>query len=150
MKNRHARRLLEQSVAELRAAREHLDFSFARTVDLRDDLQGAGDAQMESVEAYTSRFARAVDLLVNKVLRGLDEVEMEPPGTLLDAVLRAEKRGLVERADRLRELKAVRNAIVHDYAGTQLAEIFAYCRTHKAEFDQICDRTIAYARRLLT
>ena len=148
MKSRHVRRLLEQSLGELRAARGHLDFSFARTVGLADGLQGATAEQRESAEAFTSRFARVVDLLVNKGLRGLDAVEMMPPGTLLDVVNRAEKRGLVEDATGLRELKAVRNAIVHDYAGTQLADIFAYCRSQKPLLDAICDRTAAYVQRL--
>lgn len=149
MKQDHAVRLLGQGLAEAAAAREHLDYSFQQVASLSANLQDATAAQLESVEAFTSRFARTVDLLVNKVLRSLDQVELMPEGTLLDVVNRAEKRGLVDQASVLREMKAVRNAIAHDYAGLRMAEIFAFCREQKPVFDAICDRVAAYADRVL-
>ena len=115
---------------------------------LPDTLHGATEKQLESTEAFTGRFARAVDLLVNKVLRSLDRVELKAEGTLLDVVNRAEKRGFVADAGALREMKDVRNMIAHDYAGAKAAEIFAYCRAQKPAFDEICTRVEAYVRRL--
>jgi hypothetical protein len=56
-----------------------LDFSADRVRDLPGDIQGVSDAPLETAEAFTSRFARTVDLLVNKVLRALDRVELKPP-----------------------------------------------------------------------
>jgi uncharacterized protein YutE (UPF0331/DUF86 family) len=138
---------LDQSVVELAAARSHLNFSHERITVLAADLRGTSAEEMERAEAYTSRFSRSVDLLVSKVLRGIDSVEMLPPGTLLDVANRAEKRGLVAAAQ-LREMKAVRNEIAHDYAGARLAEIFAYCREQKPEFDALCDRTMSYIAKL--
>lgn len=140
--------LLRQGLAELAAARAHLDFSYRRILALPDDLRGVSGDQLESAEAFTSRFARAVDLLVNKVLRSLDRLELRPEGTLLDVVNGAEKRGLVADADLLREMKAIRNVIAHDYAGARLAEIFSYCRRRHAVFDEICTRLDAYVGRL--
>ncbi len=112
------------------------------------DLKGATAGQLESVEAFSSRFARTVDLLVNKVLRSLDRAELLPQGTLLDVVNRAEKRGFVARAADLREMKDVRNVIAHDYAGAKAAEIFAYCREQKPMLDTICDRVAAHVSRI--
>jgi len=149
VKRDHARSLLERALAELASARRHLDFSFQQVAGLSDDWNGATEEQLESAEAFTGRFARAVDLLVNKVLRGLDRVELKPEGTLLDVVNRAEKRGLIARAEELREMKDVRNVIAHDYAGAKAAEVFAYCRQEKPLFDDICDRVAAYASRIL-
>ena len=138
------RRLLNHYLADLVAARRHLDFSAARVTGLPDDLRGISEAELESAEAFTSRFARVVDLLINKVLRNLDRVELKPHGTLLDVVNGAEQRGLVESAGALRELKAVRNEVAHDYAASRLPEIFAYCRSRKAGLDAMCVRTEAY------
>ena len=90
-----------------------------------------------------------MDLLVNKVLRGLDRVKLLPEGTLLDVVNRAEKRGFVLRAGDLREMKDVRNIIAHDYAGAKAAEILIYCREHKPVLDAICHRVSAYATAIL-
>jgi uncharacterized protein YutE (UPF0331/DUF86 family) len=139
--------LLRQALEELAAARRHLDFSATRVSALPADLKGVSDAQLESAEAYTSRFARTVDLLVNKVLRGIDRVELRPSGTLLDVINSAEQRGLVERAEALREMKAMRNEVAHDYAGQRLPEVFAFCRERKVLLDAICDRAAEHARR---
>ena len=101
------------------------------------------------MEAFTSRFSRSVDLVTNKVLRSLDRVEMQHSGTLLDVVNRAEKRGFVESADQLREMKDVRNIIAHDYAGKRLPEIHAFCVQQKPIFDAICDRVIVHCQQLV-
>ena len=111
MNRNHARSLLEQGLAELANARRHLDYSFQQVAALPDTLTGATEKQLESAEAFTGRFARSVDLLVNKVLRSLDRVELKPEGTLLDVVNRAEQRGFVNRSEELREMKDVRNMI---------------------------------------
>jgi len=142
------RRLLEQSLGELAAARRHLDFSAERIRTLPADLKGIAEADLETAEAFTSRFARTVDLLVNRVLRTLDRVELKAPGTILDVVHGAEQRGFVASAAVLREFKDVRNEVAHDYAGTRLPELFAFCRARKPELDEICDRVRAYVSRL--
>jgi uncharacterized protein YutE (UPF0331/DUF86 family) len=150
MKRDHVRSLLKQGLAELSLARRHLDYSFQQVAGLPDDLKGATEKQLESAEAFTGRFARSVDLLVNKVLRSLDRVELKPEGTLLDVVNRAEKRGFVNQSEELREMKDVRNIIAHDYAGAKAAEIFSYCREQKPVFDAICGRVTDYAGRILS
>jgi len=149
MKKELARQLLVQALTELSRARGHLDYSFNQVAGLPEDLAGATAPQLESAEAFCSRFARTVDLLVNKALRSLDRVELKPEGTLLDVVNRAEKRGLVTLASELREMKDVRNIIAHDYAGAKAAEIFAYCREQKPGLDATCDRVVAYAQEIL-
>jgi uncharacterized protein YutE (UPF0331/DUF86 family) len=149
MNRDQARQSLEQHLAELQQARQHLDYSFQQVTRLPAGLEGATAGQLESVEAFSSRFARTVDLLVNKVLRSLDRVELRPEGTLLDIVNRAEKRGFVERATELREMKDVRNIIAHDYAGAKVAEIFAYCREQKPVLDTVCDLVTQHARQLV-
>lgn len=148
MKRGNVRGLLDRSMAELASARGHLDYSFQQVAELPDSLEGANEKQLESAEAFTSRFARSVDLLVNKVLRSLDRVEMNAEGTLLDVVNRAEKRGFVEDAEELREMKDVRNLIAHDYAGAKAAEILVYCRDQKPVFDAICERVVDYVQQL--
>jgi uncharacterized protein YutE (UPF0331/DUF86 family) len=150
MKPDQARSLLEQALNELANARRHLDYSSQQVAGLPDTLAGTTEMQLESVEAFTDRFSRSVDLLVDKVLRSLDRVELNPEGTLLDVINRAEKRGLIGRAEDLREMKDVRNMIAHDYAGARAAEIFAYCREQKPVFDGICERVTAQAGKILS
>jgi uncharacterized protein YutE (UPF0331/DUF86 family) len=150
MKRDQEQRLLERALAELATARRHLDYSSRRAAELPTALEGATESQLEIAEAFTGRFARAVDLLVNKVLRGLDRVELNPEGSLLDIINRAEKRGLIAHADELRQMKDVRNLIAHDYAGAQAAEILAFCKEQKPIFDGICGRVVAHAEQILS
>ena len=150
MKRDQARSLLEQGLTELASARRHLDYSFQQIAGLPDTLEGATEKQLESAEAFTGRFARSVDLPVNKVLRSLDRLELKTEGTLLDVINRAEKRGFVDHSAELREMKDVRNMIAHDYAGAKAAEIFAYCREQKPVFDAICERVSGHASRILS
>jgi len=150
VKRDQARRLLEQGLSELAEAQRHLDYSFQQVAALPETLAGATERQLESVEAFTGRFARAVDLLVNKVLRSLDRVELTPEGSMLDVVNRAEKRGFVGQAQELREMKDVRNMIAHDYAGAKAAEIFVFCREQHPLLIAICDRVVLHAQQLLS
>jgi hypothetical protein len=127
-----------------------LNYSFQKVERLSPRLAELNESDIESIEAFSSRFARTVDLLVNKVLRALDRVELLPQGTLLDVINRAEKRGFVRRAAELREMKDVRNIIAHDYAGAQAGEVFDYCRQQKLLLDSICDQVASYATPLLS
>jgi len=69
----------------------------------------------ERVETLFARYCRSVDILLNKVLRGLDFLELEEPLRKLDIVIRAEKRGFVESYDLLIEMKDLRNELSHEY-----------------------------------
>ena len=116
--------LLREELAGLDKAAAHLAASLARSGGLigRDALS---DEEMERLESLTSRFARVADLLVQRVMRLVDELELLPPGTLLDRLNRAEKRGWIDRAAQWRRIREVRNMIAHEYADDKLAEIYA-------------------------
>lgn len=51
--------------------------------------------ELDKFEALTSRFARTSDILIQKVLRLIDIIELEIPGTVIDRINRAEKRELI-------------------------------------------------------
>lgn len=70
--------LLVQALNELARARRHLDYSHRRVANLPTNLDAASPEELESAEAFAGRFARTVDLLVNKVLRSLDRAELFP------------------------------------------------------------------------
>lgn len=150
MKPDHARNILREALSELKQARGHLDYSFNEVSNIPLTLTGTTERQLESVEAFTGRFARTVDLLVNKVLRSLDRAELQREGTLLDVVNRAEKRGFVRRGQDLREMKDIRNVIAHDYVGAKAEEILNYCRTQKPTLDTICNAVAEYAAKILS
>jgi uncharacterized protein YutE (UPF0331/DUF86 family) len=119
--------LLLADLADLKRMSAHLGHSLERCAGMEASNE-LDDLSDERVEAFTSRFARTADLLVNKTLRTLDRHELESPGSMLDVLQRAEKRGIISSASEVRLIKNLRNAIAHDYAGDNISETFKLCR----------------------
>jgi len=136
---------LAESLEELERALDHLRYSAKATAGISGNLAGVTEDELAQVEAFTSRFARVVDIVTKRVLRALDRVEWYDAGTLLDVANRAEKRGLIDSVDWLRELKDTRNRISHDYAGQRLSEILVYCREELNRLLDTCDRIKKYS-----
>jgi hypothetical protein len=139
---------LAESLKELDRALSHLQYS-AKSIVQTSNIDDLDEEALSKIEAFTSRFARLVDLLTKRVLRSLDQFEMYEPGTLLDIANRAEKRGLIESVDWLRELRETRNAISHDYAGDRFLSILAYCNEELPELISTCQRVEVYGKKLL-
>jgi hypothetical protein len=81
------------------------------------------DEEFDAFEAMTSRYSRTTDMLINKVLRSLDEVEYIDGGTVIDATYNTEKRGIAD-AQELRKLKDLRNLIAHEYVTENIVRFF--------------------------
>ncbi|MBI3194476.1 MAG: hypothetical protein HYZ34_08440 [Ignavibacteriae bacterium] len=81
-------------------------------------------SEMVVFEALTSRFARATDLFTQKIIRLIDELELEEQGSIIDRINRAEKRGLIDSAELFKDVKRLRNRIAHDYAEEDISDIF--------------------------
>jgi len=103
------------------------------------------ETQLQIIEAFTSRFSRVVDLLINKCLRALDRFEMADSLTLLDVANRAAKRGLVPSSDWIRELKDTRNRIAHDYSGSEMKDILQFCMERTLPLINCCEQVSDYA-----
>ena len=80
--------------------------------------------QLERLESLTSRFARLADLLIQRIFRLIDEIELTGSGSLLDRIYRAEKRGWANAAE-LIKIRELRNLIAHEYATEKMREIYA-------------------------
>ena len=140
---------LAESLADLEKALHHLQYSAATCGSSAGFDAIPPEEQLIRVEAFTGRFARVVDILSKRVLRAIDQYEMNDPGTLLDIANRAEKRGLIDSANWLREVREVRNQISHDYAGERLQDVMAYCQDQLANLTEACRRSINHAKNLI-
>lgn len=111
------RRILGEQIQLARAAARVLEESHARVGAILGlaDKSSLSIEQRESCEALTSRFARLCDLVVQRLLRTVDQVELADEGTILDRLARAEKREIISSAEEWRELRELRNEIAHDY-----------------------------------
>lgn len=137
--------LLRDQLALMHAAAAVLEESRGRVEAFRDRLgHELSIDQRESCEALTSRFARLNDFLVQRVFRTLDQIELVDEGTVLDRLQRAEARRLIDRADRWRELRLLRNAITHDYLIESADRVLAESLTAAPELLAAVEAVVAY------
>jgi len=117
------KRLLCESWKQFKQNLKLLKTSIERikNLDKLDEIQRG-----EAIEAFLSRYSRTVDLLINKVLRGLDILEMEDTSKKLDIVIRAEKRGFIKDFNVLIEMKDLRNELAHEYVQKRIEEALQY------------------------
>ncbi len=116
------RQLLLETVDELNKAADWLKHSFdiCRHFDIAAKLSVE---QYDDLEALSSRFARVSDMLVQKAFRAIDRITFEEGGTLIDAINRAEKRGLVDSLETVRKIREIRNEIAHEYSVEDLVHL---------------------------
>ena len=115
--------LLEEELAGLKLAAGHLAYSMERCTGLLG-LKDLPPELLERLESLTSRFARLADLMIQRIFRLMDEVELTGSGTLLDRIYRAEKRGWGEAHTMIR-IRELRNLIAHEYSNDKMQEIYA-------------------------
>ncbi|MEJ2586517.1 MAG: hypothetical protein P8165_02850 [Deltaproteobacteria bacterium] len=115
--------LLRNEIENLGQARDALMYSYERCRPLTIEA-GMDNGTMERFEALTARFARLSDIMIQKVFRTLDALDLEGRGTVRDRINRAEKRGVIQSADEFVEIRMVRNEIAHEYKRETILEIF--------------------------
>lgn len=118
---------LQEQLGNMNKAADVLRYSFDKASALLSSVEHPSDPglsyeQLETLEALCSRFARASDLLIQKLLRLIDMLDLETPGSLRDRIQRADKKGIIntETAIAIREL---RNEIAHDYIAEAVYEL---------------------------
>lgn len=115
--------LLKENLYAMGSAIGWLERSFGicNQIGIKTDYM---DEEYDAFETLTGRYSRAIDLIIRKVLRTIDLVEFEQPGTLIDTVNRAERRGFIDNVSDLRVMTDLRNEIAHDYIKSELVETF--------------------------
>jgi len=139
--------LLQEELAGLQLAADHLAYSMQRCVALIDQA-ALPPEQLERLESLTSRFARLADLLIQRVFRLVDEIELTGSGSILDRIYRAEKRGWAAAAE-LIKVRELRNLIAHEYATEKIQEIHAAVAALSPILLAAAPKVIAYARKTI-
>ncbi len=96
-------------------------FSICEQIGIKENYS---PVELDAFEVLTSRFARSIDFLIQKIYRGLDVLELEPQGTIIDTIQRAHKRGLIDAPQVVRQMKELRNEIAHEYTNRDLILLF--------------------------
>ncbi|NOQ76267.1 MAG: hypothetical protein GQ475_00465 [Methylococcaceae bacterium] len=124
-----------------------LDYSYQQVKDLSAP-ENFSIEQFNQFENLCSRYARTIDFLVRKVFRCLDDVEFENQGTLIDVVNHAHKRGLFKDIELIRQIKDIRNEIVHEYLDEALQSVFLDVIKTAPELIAIGRNTLTYVEKV--
>lgn len=115
--------ILQKELVLMHKAAEALERSMKQLPKLDHKLKYSFD-EVDSLELLSSRFSRLTDFLIQRIFRLIDEIDLDPPGTVRDIINRAEKKGLIDNADILIESRILRNKIAHEYVESVMTEIF--------------------------
>lgn len=85
----------------------------------------------ERVDAFVSRFGRLQDTVAGKLLPRLLEALLEPVGSVLDNVIRAERLGWLRSASDWAELRLLCNRMVHEYVRDAQELVDALLAAHR-------------------
>ena len=135
--------LLQEELANLQLAAGHLKYSIERCRNLIGQ-ESLPPEQLERLESLTSRFARLADLLVQRVFRLVDEIELTGGGSILDRIYRAEKRGWANAAE-LINIRELRNLIAHEYATEKMLEIYSAVAAMAPTLLEAVPKVVEYA-----
>ncbi len=136
--------LLAAALEDLQKATKWLERSYQKCQPIAGK-KSLTDDDLDKMENLTSRFARATDLLIQKVYRTVDIVEFESNGTLIDVINRSHKRNLFESVEDIRSIKDLRNEISHDYAHmANLSAIFKRVVEKTPALFALIDRALQY------
>ncbi len=122
MKEKHLL-LLQSELALMDKATEELRFSYKRCQTVGNKENYTPD-ELEHFESLTGRFARLSDLIIQKIFRLIDQLDLDKQGTIRDQINRAEKKGLIASAETFIEIRELRNNIAHEYDPTATLSLF--------------------------
>lgn len=140
--------LLQEELPNLEKAAEYLAYSLGRCRELIERSNWSHEEQ-ERLESLTSRFSRLSDLLTQRIMRLIDELELTPEGSLLDRFHRAEKRGWVQNTNELVRIRELRNLIAHEYAADQMVELYRATALLAPKLLDIVPLITAYSSKLI-
>jgi len=117
------KKMLEENLIKLQKAINLLDKSYQSIIKINIKEEYSDD-ELEKFESLTSRFARATDILTQKVLKSYFRLIQEDFDSFIDLANLSEKFKIVEDADTLLIIRDLRNRIAHEYEEEELNSIF--------------------------
>lgn len=115
--------ILKQELALLKESSTALKYSYniCKVIGLKQEYN---DKELESYEALCARFARLSDIMIQKILKTIELIDLETPGTVRDRINNSYKKGIITSADKLIEVRILRNEIAHEYLPEAFKDIF--------------------------
>ncbi len=117
--------LLAEHIEKFKKSQQHLAYSYRKVTSLPTFSEQSTEEELEVLESFASRFARASEMYVSRVLRGL-ALENDPAfrGSIIDLLHMGEKYGWIANAHVWRRIRELRNVAAHEYCVDDLASLY--------------------------
>lgn len=115
--------ILRKELGLMQKAAEALERSWHDCQNVHKEKVSTEEA-MDRLELLSSRFSRLTDFMIQRIFRLIDEIDLDPSGTVRDLINHAEKKRLIENADVFVQARILRNRIAHEYVERVMNEIF--------------------------
>ena len=117
------KQLLQRELQVLDKATQMLNHSYASCREI-ESQKSYSLSELDLFDALTSRFARLSDIIIRKMFRLIDRLDIELEGTVRDSINRAEKKGLIDNADQFGKIREIRNIIAHEYLLEDMSQLY--------------------------
>lgn len=113
-----------QICADLQKLKKHLEFSFEKCQRILQS-KNLTEENLESLESFSSRFARYSDIIVSRYFRVL-ALESDPAfrGSVIDLLNIAEKNGWISSAKEWTLIRELRNIAAHEYEASDYIRLY--------------------------
>ncbi|GAB4200842.1 MAG: hypothetical protein Fur0023_04620 [Bacteroidia bacterium] len=137
--------ILEYEAGYLKEALKYLNESYHRClkIDINHKLHLSDDEMIE-LEVLSARFSRCVDIMLKKIFRYLDELELENNRNIFDRIQSAEKRELILSAQDWFDIRNLRNYIAHEYSSMNFRDTVSDVIRYTPEVLKTGENTIHY------
>ena len=142
------KRALHENVASLQRAGRVLGRSYEKCRAITVPFPPEDDEMLEAIEALTSRFARASDILTQRVGKSIVALSREDAPSIIDRIHLMEKVGAIGSENTLIAIRDVRNEIAHEYTEEGVQKVFEKCMPLVPQLLAMIDSVAAYAEKL--
>lgn len=108
--------LLTKNKQDVARSLKHLEYSFKKIQSFDLTRSDWAEEELETLESFSSRFARSSDLIVSRLLRSF-ALKTDPAfrGTLIDLLNLSEKQGWISSSKTWYRIRELRNVAAHEY-----------------------------------
>lgn len=121
----HKPKLIKKTVIDhLKKARKHLEYSYQKVINIILDAE-LSEQELETLESFSSRFARYSDFIISRYFRLL-ALEKDPAfdGSVTDLLNIAEKYTWIESAETWKHIRELRNVAAYEYEAEDYKKLY--------------------------
>ncbi|MCU0286143.1 MAG: hypothetical protein MUF15_07060 [Acidobacteria bacterium] len=134
---------LQEDVEKVDKALDTFNYSFkkCKRIGIKEKYT---DEELDSFEAFISRFSRISYILLEKILKNIFLLLREDANTFIDKINLAEKLEIIPGAEQVKIIRDLRNEITHEYCMDDITELFKNVLEYSDALLKVVERVKMY------